>query len=94
MSTHEAFDSAVVRRELRIIRDDLHCDAVRVTGGDPDRLETAAALAAEAGLEVWFSPFTCDLTTDELLDFLADCADAPSGSAGGAPRSCSSPAPS
>jgi hypothetical protein len=75
VSTHEAFDPAVVRRELRIIRDDLHCDAVRVTGGDPGRLETAAALAAEAGLEVWFSPFTCDLTTDELLDFLADCAD-------------------
>ena len=73
-NTREAFDPEVVRRELRVIREDLHCNAVRVTGGDPDRLEVAATLAAEAGLEVWFSPFTCDLTTRELLDLLADCA--------------------
>jgi hypothetical protein len=74
VSTHEPFDSEVVRREMAIIRDDLHCNAVRVTGGDPDRLEIAARHAAEAGLEVWFSPFTCDLTTEEMLAVLADCA--------------------
>jgi hypothetical protein len=74
-STHEPFDPEVVRREMRVIHDDLHCTAVRVTGGDPDRLEIAAAHAADAGLEVWFCPFTCDLTRDELLDFLADCAE-------------------
>src|SRR5947207_9270362 len=74
-TTHEPFDTVIVRREMRIIRDDLHCNAVRVTGGDPDRLEIAAAQAAAAGLEVWFSPFTCDLTTDELRDFLAGCAE-------------------
>ncbi len=71
-STREPFDPELVRRELRIVHDDLHCNAVRLTGGDPDRLETAAAFAAEAGLEVWYSPFTCDLTADELLGFLAD----------------------
>lgn len=73
-TTHEPFDPVRVGREMRIIRDDLHCTAVRVTGGDVDRLEIAAAHAADAGLEVWFSPFTCDLTTGELLDVLADCA--------------------
>jgi hypothetical protein len=72
-STREAFDPGVVDRELRVIHEYLHCNAVRVTGGDPDRLELAATHAAEAGLEVWLSPFTCDLTTDELLDLLADC---------------------
>lgn len=75
VSTHEPFDSDVVKREMHIIRDDLHCNAVRITGGNADRLEIAATHAANAGLEVWFSPFTCDLTTDELLDFLADCAE-------------------
>jgi hypothetical protein len=75
VSSREPFDIAVVQRELQIIRDDLHCTAVRITGGDVDRLETAARLAAEAGLEVWFSPFTCDLTEEEMLDLLADCAD-------------------
>jgi hypothetical protein len=75
VSTHEPFDPEIVRREMRIIREDLHCNAVRITGGDVDRLEIAAIHAAAAGLEVWFCPFTCDLTTDELLDFLADCAE-------------------
>src|SRR6476661_8101993 len=74
-STHEPFDPEVVRREMRIIRDDLHCTAVRITGGDPDRLEIAARHAADAGLEVWFCPFTNGLTQDELLALLADCAE-------------------
>ncbi len=75
VSTHEPFDTGVVKREMRIIHDDLHCNAVRITGGNAHRLEIAAIHAADANLEVWFSPFTCNLTTDELLDFLADCAE-------------------
>jgi hypothetical protein len=71
-STHEPFDPAIVRREMRIIRDDLHCTAVRITGGDPHRLEIAATHAADAGLELWFCPFTNGLTQDELLALLAD----------------------
>ena len=74
-NTHEPFDPEVVRREMHIIRDDLHCNAVRITGGDPDRLETAASHAADAGLEVWFCPFTNGLTQDALLALLADCAE-------------------
>src|SRR5215831_17543999 len=74
-STHEPFDPEVVRRDMRVIHDDLHCTAVRITGGDPDRLEIAAALAADAGLEVWFCPFTNGLTQDALLALLADCAE-------------------
>lgn len=73
-STREPFDPEVVRREMRIIREDLHCTAVRITGGDPDRLEIAAQYAADAGLEVWFCPFTNGLTQEALLDLLADCA--------------------
>src|SRR4051794_23026082 len=75
VSSREPFDIAVVKRELQIIHDDLHCNAVRLTGGDVQRLDAAAGLAAEAGLEVWFSPFTCDLSYEEMLDLLADCAE-------------------
>ncbi|GAB4423729.1 MAG: hypothetical protein OHK0015_01630 [Chloroflexi bacterium OHK40] len=75
VSSREPFDLAVVRRELQIIRDDLHCNAVRITGGDPERLDIAARIAAEAGLEVWLSPFTCNLTEAEMLALLADCAE-------------------
>ena len=74
-STHEPFDSDVVRREMRVIREDLHCTAVRITGGDAQRLKLTASLAAEAGFEVWLCPFTSDVAQDALLALLADCAD-------------------
>ncbi|MBB4905975.1 hypothetical protein [Actinophytocola algeriensis] len=72
--SRERFDLDVVRRELAIIRDDLHCNAVHVVGGDPERLEQAARCAAELGLEVWFSPYPLELTTAEILSLFADCA--------------------
>ncbi|WP_326614560.1 hypothetical protein OG949_04815 [Streptomyces scopuliridis] len=71
----ERFDAEVVRRELTIIRDDLHCTAVRIMGGDPDRIELAAGYAADLGLEVWFSPYPLELTTGEMLSLFADCAE-------------------
>jgi hypothetical protein len=74
-NAREPFDPEVVRRELQIIRDDLQCNAVRVMGGDPERLEFAATSAADLGLEVWFSPYPLELTTDELLSLFADCAE-------------------
>ncbi|MFC5835322.1 hypothetical protein [Nonomuraea insulae] len=73
-TSREPFDPDVVRRELTIIRDDLHCTAVRVMGGDPERLELAATYAADLGLEVWFSPYPLELTTEEMLALFADCA--------------------
>ena len=50
------FDPAIVRRELEIIRKDLHCNAVKITGSDIGRLTTSSRAALEQGLEVWFSP--------------------------------------
>ncbi|MFJ8509810.1 hypothetical protein [Streptomyces avermitilis] len=72
---HKDFDAEVVQRELRIIRDDLHCNSVRVMGGDPERMELAAGYAADLGLEVWFSPYPLELTTDDMLSLFADCAE-------------------
>jgi hypothetical protein len=69
-----AFEPAVVRRELEIIARDLHCDAVRISGDDPDRLVLAAHAAVDAGLRVWFAPFPMDLTPPRLRPYLADCA--------------------
>ncbi|WP_026411380.1 hypothetical protein [Actinomadura oligospora] len=69
------FDPETVERELRIIRDDLHCNAVRVMGGDPERIELAATYAADLGLEVWFSPYPLELTAEEMLSLFADCAE-------------------
>ncbi|MBX6383791.1 MAG: hypothetical protein IRZ07_12585 [Microbispora sp.] len=73
--SRERFEPEVVRRELAVIRDDLHCTAVRVIGGDPRRLEEAATYAADLGLEVWFSPYPLELTPEETLSLFADCAE-------------------
>ncbi|MFE2758010.1 hypothetical protein ACFXGA_39010 [Actinosynnema sp. NPDC059335] len=73
-NSRESFDPDVVRRELTIIRDDLHCTAVHVVGGDPERLELASRCAADLGLEVWFSPYPLDLTSAEVLSLFTDCA--------------------
>src|SRR3712207_3631492 len=73
--SRERFDLAVVQRELRIIRDDLHCTAVRITGGNAERLAQAATIATDLGLEVWFSPYPLELSTDEMLVLFADCAE-------------------
>jgi hypothetical protein len=73
--SREDFDAGVVRREMQVIASELRCTAVRITGGDPERLSVAGELAAAAGLEVWFSPFPCELTTGQLAPLFADCAD-------------------
>ncbi|MEU7619375.1 hypothetical protein AB0B27_25230 [Micromonospora rifamycinica] len=74
-TSRERFDPAVVRRELAIIRDDLHCNAVQIIGGDPDRLELAAGAAAALGLEVWFSPYPLELDPERILALFRDCAE-------------------
>jgi hypothetical protein len=73
--SREQFDPAVVRAEMQVIASDLHCTAVRITGADPARLSLAAEQAAAAGLDVWFSPFPCELGRADLIPLLAECAD-------------------
>ena len=75
VNSREYFETEVVGRELAIIRDDLHCNAVHLVGGDPRRLEVAARAAADLGLEVWFSPYPLDLEPDQILALFLDCAD-------------------
>jgi hypothetical protein len=69
------FDAEIVRREMHVIASELRCTAVRITGGEPGRLSIAAERAAAAGLEVWFSPFPCELPTEQLAPLFADYAD-------------------
>ncbi len=69
------FDASAVRRELEFIAKDLHCDAVRITGGDLNRLKMASEFAASAGLGVWLSPFPTEMTRDELLPYFGRSAE-------------------
>jgi hypothetical protein len=43
---------------MRIVHDDLHGNAMCITGAYPERLELAEMHAADAGLAVWFCAFT------------------------------------
>ena len=49
------FDPAVVHRELEIIRDDLHCNAVRITSGSTS-WTTAAEAVGPASVDLGGSP--------------------------------------
>lgn len=68
------FDPRVVHRELQIIKNDLHCNAVRICGLDIGRLTEASEDALEQGLEVWFSPEMWDRSQEETLDYIAEAA--------------------
>jgi hypothetical protein len=75
--TRRVFDPATTRRELQIIRDDLHCNAVRFQGTDIDRLTTAATDALKlGGLQVWFSPELFEQSREETLAYLVQAATA------------------
>lgn len=73
--SRKTFDEAAVRQDMAVIAGELHCDAVRISGGGPERLSIAARCAAQAGLEVWFAPFPVDLSPEELRPFFAECAE-------------------
>ena len=73
--TRRVFDPAMTRRELQIIRDDLHCNAVRFQGTDISRLTTAAADALKlGGLQVWLSPELFKKSQEATIAYLAKAA--------------------
>jgi len=70
------FDPKVVHRELEIIKEDLHCNSVRIVSLSIDRLMIAAEDALKQGLEVWLSPQKWDKSQQETLDYVTKAATA------------------
>lgn len=75
-SSRDEFDPRIVRREMELIRRELHCNAIRISGQDISRLELAAQEALRQGMEVWLSPSFVDADARQTLDYLAKCAQA------------------
>jgi hypothetical protein len=71
-----AINPVAARRELEIIRDDLHANAVRIVGSDVGRLTPVARIALELGLEVWFSPACFEYSPEETTTRLVAAAEA------------------
>ena len=90
--TRQVFDPAMTRRELQIIRDDLHCNAVRFQGTDITRLMTAATAALElGGLQVWLSPELFKKSQAATIAYLARAGPSASASPASASRACGTP---
>ena len=68
------YSPALMRRELDIIRADLHANAVRLGGRDPRRLLAAAEYAASIGLDVWIGPELWNATPKRTLHYIAEVA--------------------
>jgi hypothetical protein len=68
------FDLNVVHRELEIIKNDLHCNTVRICGLDIERMIIASQDALAQGLEVWLSPEMWDKSQEETIQYLTKAA--------------------
>ncbi len=74
--TRPTFDRATVKRDIEVIKRDLHCNAIRLNGKDIERLTFAAACAIEQGLQVWFLPKYVDANMADTLTYLTEAAQA------------------
>ncbi len=68
------FEPKTVKREFEIIKNDLHCNAVRICGLEIGRLMAASEAALEQGLEVWLSPEMWDKSPEKTLKYLTKSA--------------------
>ena len=57
---------------MRVIRDQLHCNAISISGTNIQRLEQAATAAFSQGLQVWMQPRLFDATKQEMLTYLGE----------------------
>jgi hypothetical protein len=69
------FSAVEAHRELAIIKNDLHCNAVRICGEDLDQLMIAGNDALNQGLEVWLSPELWDHSPKETVEYIASAAE-------------------
>lgn len=74
--TRQVWEIDRVRREMAVIRNDLHCTDVCLFGLEIDRLIEAAVVARDAGLHVWLQPRMIEAEPDALLDYLQEAATA------------------
>lgn len=72
--SRETWDEAVMKREIRVIRDELHCNAITVFGTDIERLVACSTAALERGLHVWLQPRLINSNQTEMLDHLSEVA--------------------
>jgi hypothetical protein len=78
-SSRDFFEPNIVKREMEIIKNELNCNSIRISGQNIERLTIAAEYALVQGLEVWFSPSLVDADEEETLNYFTECAKAAEG---------------
>jgi len=71
------YNPQIVERELEIIKKDLHCNAVGISGKDIGRVMLTAEVALNLGLEAWLNPADWNnRTPDFTLNYIIEAAKA------------------
>ncbi|MTK13544.1 MAG: abortive infection protein [Clostridiaceae bacterium] len=68
------FDVNIIKRELEIIKEELHCNVVKICGKDIERLMKASEFALNLGLEVWVSPELWDKNPEDTMEYIVEAA--------------------
>lgn len=74
--TRESFLLEDVKFEMEIIRNALHCNAVRISGLDVQRIVLASEIALKLGMTVWFSPSLQYANQTDTLNYISRAAEA------------------
>jgi hypothetical protein len=68
------FNAVTVDADMRAIKNDLHCNAVRIFGKDIGRLMMASTAALENGLNIWLSPRLINGAIEETYAHIKEAA--------------------
>ena len=68
--TRKVFDLNIVTKEIEIIKNELHCNAIRISGLNIDRIAEASEIALKTGLTVWFSPSFAYNDRESTLEYI------------------------
>ncbi|MBA8904957.1 hypothetical protein HNQ95_000721 [Aminobacter ciceronei] len=72
--SRQIWNRAVVQEEMRVIRAQLLCNAISISGTNIQRLEQAATAAFGQGLQVWMQPRLFDASRQDMLTYLGEIA--------------------
>lgn len=72
--SREVWNQALIRKEIRAIKDELNCNTINIYGSDSQRMTECARIALECGLAVWLQPRLIDSSPEQMLAHLAEVA--------------------
>jgi hypothetical protein len=67
--TRLTLDPKEMHREIEVIKNDLHCNSVKIQGFDIDRVMAAAEDSLKQGLEVWLAPEMFEESQEKTYEY-------------------------